>query len=95
MMDERERLEKTRSITDDQLQAMAMAARLKRDRLLRQHPHLQTYQDEIDRRLNAAGGPANRLAVLGFMLEAKLAELKGELTRLGDLTRQTLETDSP
>jgi len=57
-------------------------ARLERDRLLREHPHLQAYQDEIDHMLEGAGSTENRMAVLGLMMEAKLNELKDQLSRL-------------
>ena len=39
----------------------------RRDRFLEGHPELKAFQEEIDRRLNSAGGIENRFAVLGFM----------------------------
>lgn len=65
-------------------------ARCERDRLLRDHPHLQAYQNEIDRLLEGAGSTQNRMAVLGLMMEAKLKELTDQLSLLKDCA-QALE----
>ena len=56
-----------------------------RDEFLREHPELRKFQDEIDRRMELAGPCENRIAVLGFMLEAKLHELLEHLSTLRDL----------
>ncbi|UCG11389.1 MAG: hypothetical protein JSU72_12660 [Deltaproteobacteria bacterium] len=47
----------------------------KRDRFLEQHPELKPFQEEIDRRLDAAGNIDNRIAVLKFMMEEQILEL--------------------
>jgi hypothetical protein len=64
---------------------MAHAARRERARLLAQRPHLRVYQDQIDHVLQGAGLSANRLAVMGLLLEAKLTELRRELRHLASL----------
>ncbi|NNG02013.1 MAG: DUF3135 domain-containing protein [Desulfobacteraceae bacterium] len=56
-----------------------------RDRFLQQNPDLLCYQEEIDRVLNKAGGPQQRMAVLGFMMEAKLDELRRQLEKLTEI----------
>lgn len=53
-----------------------------RERFLKQHPELQAYQDEIDRTLGKVIGYENRMAVLLFMMEAKLHELRESLAQL-------------
>ncbi len=53
-----------------------------RNRFLEQYPHQRKLQAEIDRVLEKAGSPENRMAVLAFMLESRLTELQGHLQRL-------------
>jgi hypothetical protein len=65
---------------------MGRVALLEKERLLASYPHLNAFQQEVDRRLNAAGTAENRLAVLGFMMEAKLGELRDRLGELQGLT---------
>jgi len=69
-------------LSTERLAEIGERARLERDRLLKEHPHLQAYQDEIDRMLAGAGSSENRMAVLGLMMEAKLNELQDQLSRL-------------
>lgn len=69
-------------LSRERLAEIGEGARLERDRLLKEHPHLQACQDEIDRMLAGAGSSENRMAVLGLMMEAKLNELKDQLSRL-------------
>jgi hypothetical protein len=59
-----------------------------RDRLLRERPSLQSYQDEIDRALQNVIGYEDRMAVLGVMMEAKLLELGNSLAGLQSATRE-------
>ena len=47
-------------ISDQELMRLAHNAHLERQHLLQERPHLQVYQDEIDRLLQSAGLSANR-----------------------------------
>lgn len=53
-----------------------------RDRYLERHPHLRTYQAEIDRILDKSGNVHGRLAVLGMLMQGKLLEMQGEFYKL-------------
>ncbi len=53
-----------------------------RKQFLKEHPHLQAFQDEIDRILEKTVGFENRMAVLAFMIETKLYELKDSIAQL-------------
>ena len=68
----------------DRLAQIGEKARLERERLLREHPHLRAYQEEIDRMMAGAGSAENRMAVLGLMMETKLNELRDQLSRLSE-----------
>ena len=70
-----------------QLEKMGQAAEKEIQRLLKEHPEYGEYQAEIENRLAAAGSGQNRMAVLGFMMEAKLREL-GEQLVLLEATRR-------
>ena len=59
-----------------------------REKFLREQPHLQPFQDEIDRILDKTVGFENRMAVLAFMIEKKLYELK---EAFADLRMATLK----
>jgi len=85
MVDRSDLLSASRKISDSQLAEMGRHAEAEKQRLLARYPSLQPFQQEIDRRLAAAGPTANRLAVLGFMMEAKLGELREHLEALQDL----------
>ena len=61
-----------------------------RDQFLKEQPHLQSFQDEIDRILEKTVGFENRMSVLAFMIEAKLHELKDAIT---ELHSDTLEVE--
>jgi hypothetical protein len=76
------------TISTQELIEMGKTARQERDRLLEEHPELKEFQKKIDRCLDNAGGPENRMAVLGIMIEAKLKELRDELSHLSLLMRQ-------
>lgn len=53
-----------------------------REQFLKEHPHLQPFQDEIDRVLEKSVGFENRMSVLAFMIEAKLYELRDSMAGL-------------
>ena len=53
-----------------------------REQFLKEQPHLQAFQDEIDRILEKTVGFENRMSVLAFMIEAKLYELKESIAQL-------------
>jgi hypothetical protein len=76
------------TISTQELIEMGKTALQERDRLLKEHPELKEFQKKIDRCLDNAGGPENRMAVLGIMIEAKLKELRDELSHLSFLMRQ-------
>lgn len=52
--------------------------------LIQNNPEFKDFQKEIDLYLNKAGSVENRLAVLEFMLESKILELKQELSYLSN-----------
>jgi hypothetical protein len=56
-----------------------------RKRLLERYPHLQTYQDEIDRILDKSGSSQGRMAVLGMLMQDKLITLQKELLKLVEI----------
>ena len=53
-----------------------------REQFLKEHPDLQPFQDEIDRIMEKTVGFENRMAVLAFMIETKLYELKDSIAQL-------------
>jgi hypothetical protein len=57
----------------------------KRDRYLKENPHLIPFQEEIDRLLDNAGSQENRMKVLGIMMESKLTELREKLSSLSKM----------
>ena len=57
----------------------------KRDRYLKENPHLIPFQEEIDRLLDNAGSQENRMKVLGIMMESKLTELREKLLSLSKM----------
>jgi len=80
----------TSEISDEQLAELGDRARDELERLLLLNPKYRTYQEEITSQLNAAGRIENRMAVIGVLLEAKLCELKTQLTALNRLVDGTL-----
>jgi dsDNA-specific endonuclease/ATPase MutS2 len=76
------------TISRQELIEMGKTARQDRDRLLEEHPELKEFQKKIERCLDNAGSSENRMAVLGIMIEAKLKELRDELSHLSLLMRQ-------
>jgi dsDNA-specific endonuclease/ATPase MutS2 len=75
-------------LSRQELIEMGKTARQERDRLLNEHPELKEFQQKIDRCLDNAGSSENRMAVLGIMIEAKLKDLRDELSHLSLLMRQ-------
>ena len=80
----------TSEISDEQLAELGDWASDELERLLLLNPKYRTYQEEITSQLNAAGRIENRMAVIGVLLEAKLCELKSQLTALNRLVDGTL-----
>lgn len=60
-----------------------------REQYLKKNPHLIPFQKEIDRLLDNAGNPENRMKVLGIMMEGKLTELREQLLRLSNMLSST------
>ncbi len=60
----------------EKLEERALKAR---EQFLKEHPHLQSFQDEIDRILAKTMGFENRMAVLAFLIEKKLSELRDSI----------------
>lgn len=56
----------------------------KLDSLIESSPEYEKFQEEIELYLHKAGAPENRLAVLEFLLEAKISELRQELQHLSN-----------
>jgi hypothetical protein len=57
-----------------------------REKLLKEQPRLQSFQDEIDRILEKTVGFENRMSVLAFMIEKKLYELRDSIAKLESAT---------
>jgi hypothetical protein len=53
-----------------------------REQFLAHRPHLQAYQDQIDKILDKSGNHHGRLAVLGTLMQGKLLEMQIELKKL-------------
>ena len=60
-----------------------------RDRYLAEHPHLASYQAEIDTLLDKSGNQEGRMAVLGALFQGKMLEMQKELNRLVALVNNT------
>ena len=56
-----------------------------RDQFLKERPHMQAYQNEIDSLLDKSGSHQGRLAVLGTLMQGKLLEIQRELFRLNKI----------
>ena len=59
-----------------------------RDKYISEHPHLATYQQEIDELLSKVK-PHERLEVLALVMAGKLTELKEKLGELHGIITQT------
>jgi hypothetical protein len=75
----------TVGVSSKEMLENALEARAK---LLREHPHLQAYQDEIDRILSKVIGFNDRMAVLGVMMEAKIYQLRDSVVELRSLAQK-------
>lgn len=64
-----------------------------REQFLKRHPHLRTYQTEIDRVLDKSGGHQGRLAVLGMLIQSKLFQMQQELYKLNEILQKTNQSD--
>ena len=65
-----------------------------RDRFLEGRPHLQPYQEEIDRLLDGSGSNQGRMAVLGTLMQGKLLEMQKELNALAKILQKTATNKS-
>jgi hypothetical protein len=65
-----------------------------RDRFIEGHPHLQPYQEEIDRLLDGSGSSQGRMAVLGTLMQGKLLEMQKELTTLAKILQEAATNKS-
>lgn len=64
-----------------------------RERFLERHPHLRTYQAEIDRILDMSGNSQGRLAVLGMLMQGKLLELQKRLYSLTEVLYENINSN--
>jgi hypothetical protein len=80
-----------RPLSGDERLQQAMAAR---DRFLERHPHLRSYQAEIDRLLDSSGNNQGRMAVLGTMMQGKLLEMQKELSTLSNILVEAVTSKS-
>lgn len=62
--------------------AAALAEKME---FLDQHPEHREFQQEIDRLLDKAGTPENRMSVLAMLMETKLVELHRQLRELNHI----------
>jgi len=78
------------SVSQPSSDILAVALR-NRDAFLEAHPHLKSFQEEIDTLLDKAGGKENRMAVLGMLMEGKLMELGRHLDDLKRILSQSAD----
>ena len=62
-------------------------AQAKLEEFLQRNPHMRAYQEEIDRRLNAAK-PEERMEILGIMMAEATQKLSSKLNELVETLRQ-------
>ena len=74
-----------------QFEMLEKAAEDEIRRLLKERPEYRGYQAEIEKRLSAGGSAKNRMAILGFMMEAKLRELGKQLVLLEASRRKEIQ----
>ena len=65
-----------------------------RDLFLEQHPHLGTFQAEIDRLLDKSGNHEGRLSVIETLIQGKLMEMHRELNKLTGILQNTVAITS-
>lgn len=63
-----------------------------REQFLMRHPHMRTYQVEIDKLLDKSGSHQGRLAVIGTLMQAKLFDMQKELWKLNEILHKPLDT---
>jgi hypothetical protein len=80
-----------RPLTGNEHLQQAIAAR---DRFLEAHPHLRSFQAEIDRLLDCSGTHQGRMAVMGTLMQGKLLEMQKELNKLSSILREAVTTKS-
>jgi len=57
-----------------------------RDKFLEEHPHLQGYQDEVNRIMNGVGeNPTLRMETLSIMMATKLLEQSAEFQKINTI----------
>ena len=71
-----------RALSKKTSQEMLEEALKAREKFLKEQPHLQSFQDEIDRILEKTVGFENRMSVLAFMIQIKLYELRDSIAKL-------------
>jgi hypothetical protein len=62
---------------------------------LESHPEYNAFQKQIDRMLDKAGSPENRMAVLSVLMESKLVELQEELRQLNSILIGMTDQERP
>ena len=60
-----------------------------RDRFLEENPHLKPFQEEIDKRLKAAGSIENRMTILRCMMYDKLEGLRHACLQAREIWEKT------
>ena len=66
-----------------------------RDLFLENYPKYKAFQNEINKILDKAGNPENRMAVLAVLMEAKLLELQKELRHLNTILISMADQEPP
>jgi hypothetical protein len=62
-----------------------------REQFLMRHPHMRTYQAEIDKLLDKSGSHQSRLAVIGTLMQTKLFDMQKELCKLNEILHKPLD----
>jgi hypothetical protein len=62
---------------------------------LENYPKYQAFQKEINKMLDKAGNPENRMAVLAVLMEAKLLELHQQLKQLNGILIRAIAQEQP
>ena len=70
-------------------------AMAEKDLFLEANPKYKAFQQEINKMLEKAGNPENRMAVLAVLMEAKLLELQKELRHLNAILISMADPEHP
>jgi hypothetical protein len=70
-------------------------AMAERDLFLEANPKYKAFQQEINKLLEKAGNPENRMAVLAVLMEAKLLDLHKELRHLNAILISMADLEPP